>query len=76
MADRLGTPYLQKTLNAQLTNHIKDTLPSLRDSLQKKLYSMEKDVAEYKHFHVNDPSRKTKALMQYVLKGCHIFLEW
>ncbi|KAI1724428.1 dynamin central region domain-containing protein [Ditylenchus destructor] len=66
MADRLGTPYLQKTLNQQLTNHIKDTLPSLRDSLQKKLYSMEKDVAEYKNFQINDPSRKTKALMQMV----------
>lgn len=64
MADRLGTPYLQKTLNQQLTNHIKDTLPSLRDSLQKKLYSMEKDVAEFKNFQINDPSRKTKALMQ------------
>uniref|UniRef100_A0A915DH68 Dynamin n=1 Tax=Ditylenchus dipsaci TaxID=166011 RepID=A0A915DH68_9BILA len=66
LADRLGTPFLQKTLNQQLTNHIKDTLPSLRDSLQKKLYSMEKDVAEYKNFQVNDPSRKTKALMQMV----------
>jgi replication fork clamp-binding protein CrfC len=66
IADRLGTPYLQKTLNQQLTNHIKDTLPTLRDSLQKKLYSMEKDVAEYKNFQFNDPSRKTKALMQMV----------
>lgn len=64
MADRLGTPYLQKTLNQQLTNHIKDTLPSLRDSLQKKLYSIEPLVAEYKNFQINDPSRKTKALMQ------------
>jgi dynamin GTPase len=64
MAERMGTPYLQKTLNMQLTNHIKDTLPALRDSLQKKLFSMEKDVAEYKNFSVNDPSRKTKALMQ------------
>ena len=44
MADRLGTPFLQKTLNQQLTNHIKDTLPALRDTLQKKLYSMEKEV--------------------------------
>ncbi|KAI6192009.1 Dynamin GTPase [Aphelenchoides bicaudatus] len=61
---RLGTPYLQKTLNQQLTNHIKDTLPSLRDTLQKKLYSMEKEVAEYKHLDINDPSRKTKILMQ------------
>ncbi|KAH7728285.1 dynamin 3 [Aphelenchoides avenae] len=61
LADRLGTPYLQKTLNQQLTNHIRDTLPSLRDSLQKKLYSMEKDVAEFKNYQINDPSRKTKA---------------
>uniref|UniRef100_A0A0B7AMH0 Dynamin-type G domain-containing protein n=1 Tax=Arion vulgaris TaxID=1028688 RepID=A0A0B7AMH0_9EUPU len=32
MADRLGTPYLQKVLNQQLTNHIRDTLPSLRNN--------------------------------------------
>ncbi|KAI6229703.1 Dynamin GTPase [Aphelenchoides fujianensis] len=62
----LGTPYLQKTLNQQLTNHIKDTLPSLRDTLQKKLYSMEKEVAEYKNLDINDPGRKTKALMQMI----------
>lgn len=64
IADRLGTPFLQKTLNQQLTNHIKDTLPSLRDTLQKKLYSMEKEVSEYKNLDINDPSRKTKVLMQ------------
>lgn len=34
MADRLGTPYLQRVLNQQLTNHIRDTLPGLRDKLQ------------------------------------------
>lgn len=67
LAERLGTPYLQRTLNQQLTNHIKDTLPALRDSLQKKLFALEKDVAEFKNFQPNDPSRKTKALMQYVL---------
>uniref|UniRef100_A0AC34RFI0 Dynamin GTPase n=1 Tax=Panagrolaimus sp. JU765 TaxID=591449 RepID=A0AC34RFI0_9BILA len=66
MADRLGTPYLQKTLNNQLTQHIQDTLPTLRDALQKKIYSLEKDVQEYKNFSVNDPGRKTKALMQMV----------
>lgn len=66
MADRLGTPFLQYTLNQQLTNHIRDTLPSLRDSLQKRLFAIEKDVAEYKNFQPNDPSRKTKALMQMV----------
>ncbi|CAJ0607899.1 unnamed protein product [Cylicocyclus nassatus] len=66
MADRLGTSYLQHTLNQQLTNHIRDTLPTLRDSLQKKLFALEKDVAEYKNFQPNDPGRKTKALLQMV----------
>lgn len=66
MADRLGTQYLQHTLNQQLTNHIRDTLPTLRDSLQKKLFALEKDVAEYKNFQPNDPGRKTKALLQMV----------
>jgi hypothetical protein len=74
MAERMGAPFLQKTLNQQLTNHIKDTLPTLRDSLQKKLYSMEKEVQEYKQFQFNDPSRKTKALMQSVLKFLNKYL--
>ena len=34
IADRMGTPYLQRVLNQQLTNHIRDTLPGLRDRLQ------------------------------------------
>ncbi|TKR80265.1 hypothetical protein L596_014365 [Steinernema carpocapsae] len=63
MSDKLGTPYLQKTLNNQLTNHIKDTLPSLKENLQKKLYSLEQDVREYKFMQPNDPARKSKMLM-------------
>lgn len=64
MADRLGTPHLQKVLNQQLTNHIRDTLPSLRNKLQSQLLSMEKEVEEYKNFRPDDPARKTKAMMQ------------
>ncbi|XP_068562374.1 dynamin-1a isoform X6 [Cebidichthys violaceus] len=66
LADRMGTPYLQKTLNQQLTNHIRDTLPSLRAKLQSQLLSIEKEVEEYKNFRPDDPSRKTKALLQMV----------
>lgn len=66
MADRMGTPYLQRILNAQLTNHIKDTLPALRNKLQSQLLSMEKEVEEYKNFAPDDPGRKTKALLQMV----------
>ncbi|XP_045198471.2 dynamin-1-like isoform X3 [Mercenaria mercenaria] len=66
MADRMGTPYLQRILNQQLTNHIRDTLPTLRNRLQTQLLSLEKDVEEFKNFRPDDPSRKTKALMQMV----------
>ncbi|KAF8781557.1 Dynamin like protein [Argiope bruennichi] len=66
MADRMGTPHLQRVLNQQLTNHIRDTLPALRDKLQRQMLSMEKDVEEYKHFHPDDPSRKTKAMLQMI----------
>ncbi|XP_037608626.1 dynamin-1a isoform X6 [Sebastes umbrosus] len=66
LADRMGTPYLQKMLNQQLTNHIRDTLPALRAKLQSQLLSIEKEVEEYKNFRPDDPSRKTKALLQMV----------
>ncbi|XP_025112002.1 dynamin-1-like isoform X4 [Pomacea canaliculata] len=66
MADKMGTPYLQKVLNQQLTNHIRDTLPALRNRLQSQLLSMEKEVEEYKNFRPDDPARKTKAMMQMI----------
>ncbi|XP_075228265.1 dynamin-1 shibire isoform X2 [Lycorma delicatula] len=66
LADRLGTPYLQRVLNQQLTNHIRDTLPGLRDKLQKQLLTLEKDVEQFKHFRPDDPSIKTKAMLQMI----------
>nr|XP_022325963.1 dynamin-1-like isoform X5 [Crassostrea virginica] len=66
MADRMGTPYLQRVLNQQLTNHIRDVLPTLRNKLQSQLLSMEKDVQEFKNYKPDDPSRKTKAMMQMI----------
>ncbi|XP_063332719.1 dynamin-2 isoform X3 [Pelmatolapia mariae] len=66
IAERMGTPHLQKSLNQQLTNHIRDTLPGLRSKLQSQLLSLEKEVEEYKNFRPDDPARKTKALLQMV----------
>ncbi|XP_045709283.1 dynamin-2 isoform X13 [Phyllostomus hastatus] len=66
MADRMGTPHLQKSLNQQLTNHIRESLPTLRSKLQSQLLSLEKEVEEYKNFRPDDPTRKTKALLQMV----------
>ncbi|XP_065067999.1 dynamin-1-like [Rhopilema esculentum] len=63
LADKMGTPFLQKALNQQLTNHIRETLPTLKNKLQDQVLSMEKEVAEYKNFRPDDPTAKTKALM-------------
>ena len=64
MVDRLGTPYLQKVLNEQLTRHIKEKLPHLRDNLQRQYLSLDKEVQEYNKFGLDDPSMKTKAMLQ------------
>merc|ERR1712156_1063991 len=66
MADKCGTPYLQKVFNQQLTNHIRETLPGLRDRLQKQMLSLEKEVEQYKYFRPDDPSIKTKAMLQSI----------
>jgi dynamin GTPase len=63
MGDKMGTQYLQKSLNQQLTNHIKDTLPALRNKLQSQLLNMEKEVSGYKSYNADDPGQKTKALL-------------
>ena len=60
---KMRTAFLQKTLNQQLTNHIKETLPALRNKLQAQLSSMEKIVAEYKNLNADDPNMKTKLLL-------------
>jgi len=66
IADKCGTPYLQRILNQQLTNHIRDSLPALRDKLQKQMLTLEKEVEEYKNFRHDDPTRKTKAMLQMI----------
>ena len=66
MADRMGTPYLQKTLNMTLTNHIRDTLPALRSKLQAQILAMQKDVEELKKFRADDPALKAKAMIKFV----------
>ncbi|XP_012554663.1 dynamin-1 isoform X2 [Hydra vulgaris] len=64
IADRMGTAFLQKALNQQLTNHIRECIPNLRNKLQSQVLSMEKEVEQFKNFRPDDPTMKTKALMQ------------
>ncbi|XP_062858223.1 dynamin 3a isoform X2 [Trichomycterus rosablanca] len=66
MAENMGTPYLQKILNQQLTNHIRETLPVVRSQLQAQLLSLDKEAEEYRQMDPDDPSRKIKAMMQLI----------
>ncbi|CAF89714.1 unnamed protein product, partial [Tetraodon nigroviridis] len=64
MAERMGTPYLQKMLNQHLTNHIRDTLPAFRSHLQSQLLSLNREAEEYRQYSPDDAARRTKALLQ------------
>uniref|UniRef100_A0A4W3K229 dynamin GTPase n=1 Tax=Callorhinchus milii TaxID=7868 RepID=A0A4W3K229_CALMI len=66
MADRMGTRHLQKELNQQLTNHIREMLPPLRSKLQSEMLALEKEVEEYKDYRPDDPATKSKALLLMV----------
>ncbi|XP_061549534.1 dynamin-3 isoform X1 [Phycodurus eques] len=66
LGDKMGTPHLQKALNQQLTNHIRDTLPAFRSKLQSQLLALDKEAEEYRGYRPDDPSRKTKQLLQMV----------
>ncbi|KAL0966272.1 hypothetical protein UPYG_G00293220 [Umbra pygmaea] len=66
MADKMGTPCLQRVLNQQLTNHIRDTLPAFRSKLQTQLLALDKEAEEYRGYRPDDPGRKTKQLLQMV----------
>ena len=50
----------------QLTNHIRETLPALRSRLEENIMALEKEVKGFEHYNPDDPSMKTKALMQWV----------
>ncbi|KAF7668515.1 hypothetical protein LDENG_00009020 [Lucifuga dentata] len=66
MAARMGTPYLQRILNQQLTNHIRDTLPAFRSHLQTQLLALNKEAEECRQHDPDDPARKTKTMLQLI----------
>lgn len=55
----------------QLTNHIRDTLPAFRSKLQSQLLALDKEAEEYRGYRPDDPSRKTKQLLQSVPNYFH-----
>jgi hypothetical protein len=65
MADRLGVPYLQRSLSIQLTEHILKCLPELKRELTTRQRDLTKEVQEYKATAMFDTSTSsdTKALV-------------
>ncbi len=65
IADRMGVPYLQRTLSIQLTEHILKCLPDLKRDLQARNHNLAKEVAEYRAnaMYESSSSSDTKALV-------------
>lgn len=72
--ERLGTPFLQKSLNAHLTRHISETLPGLRSRLLQQSSEIQRQISNYRmEFDYEDPNWKSKALILHVLKFAQLF---
>jgi len=67
IADRMGVPYLQRSLSIQLTEHILKCLPDLKRELQSRFRDLSKEVAEYQATAMfeNSTTSDTKALVGY-----------
>lgn len=66
LASKQGTAYLQRALNQQLINHIRETLPELKKKMQNQMVALEKDVQNYKSTGIGDPNASTKIMLQLV----------
>ncbi|XP_044012242.1 dynamin-1-like [Aphidius gifuensis] len=62
MAEKLGTPYLQKILNQQLSSHIRETLPALRKKLLDQMKAFEKDMKR-EDMNLDESAVKTKTMI-------------
>ncbi|RWS05024.1 dynamin-like protein [Dinothrombium tinctorium] len=61
LCNRLGTPFLQRTLNEQLTTHIQNSLPGLVHNLQHTLKDVKHELEKYK-IEFGDHTSKTKVI--------------
>ncbi|XP_076313255.1 dynamin-1-like isoform X2 [Tachypleus tridentatus] len=72
MADRMGTKYLQITLNKQLKFHIQERLPGLRAALKKHLMDLKKELTELNGILGESDKRGQE---KYMLKLINMFIE-
>ncbi|CAB1317267.1 unnamed protein product, partial [Coregonus sp. 'balchen'] len=73
MAEKMGTPCLQKVLNQQLTNHIRDTLPEFRSKLQTQLLSLDKEAEEFPFelVKMECDDKEMRREISYAIKNIH-----
>lgn len=63
MADRMGVPFLQRSLSMQLTEHILKCLPDLKRELQSRHRDLSKEVAEFRAASSFEGGADTRALV-------------
>ena len=67
IADKQGTKVLQKVLNQQLVNHIRERLPELKKQLQNQCNDLEKQVQAIRKLgSESDSTRNTKNLVKLI----------
>lgn len=66
IVDRLGTSYLQKVLNQQLKQHIREKLPGLQNKTRKRMVMLEKETTDFEKLHPDDPQVMKDVMFEYV----------
>ena len=62
MADRMGTSFLQMTLNKELSRHIQQTLPAIRKRLRTRMLEIKKELGQIED--VSSPAAMRNVLMK------------
>eukprot|EP01102_Stenamoeba_stenopodia_P021446 TRINITY_DN8644_c0_g1_i1.p1 TRINITY_DN8644_c0_g1~~TRINITY_DN8644_c0_g1_i1.p1 ORF type:complete len:754 (-),score=182.83 TRINITY_DN8644_c0_g1_i1:121-2382(-) len=68
IASRCGTPFLAKTLNRILMNHIRECLPELKKKLSKKIQETSAELASYGDPLYDSPNSKGALLLSIITK--------
>lgn len=63
MSHRMGTQFLQKVLNEQLTSHIRETLPGLKERIREQYEELRGEINEISD---DNPKNHSKVMIEWV----------
>ena len=73
MLDKMGTKVLQEKLNAELTNHIKNMLPSIINNLEDAQEGIDEQLKNLGYdFNNRTSSNIQKRLFRYISNLCQV----